>query len=547
MDIPRERLKVIEWSRARARVLATPLGRKASPLLALFVRSVRVESRHWTTYWARAGLGAVLLLVVWSVSGNGWTGAPGLTFFKGVVWFELIAITIFGLSYFASPISEEKEEQTLGLLRMAGLSPLVLLLGKSASRLLGALLLVAGQIPFTIFAVTLGGVSIAQIGAAYCTLGAYIFLLSNLALLASVIARRTAGAVTCCAVTLVAWFGSVPLLLYLRDEMAGHGRASLVFGTVGSALWKATPMERLGRIFDIAFAGPLAGWQVGSNLAIGAGCFLLAWLVLDRFGDRFMEDAVPAVSRSASTRRRRRPRVWRNALLWKDFYFLCGGLLGLGIRTLCYGLTLCPAVLHVAGSHGWIAAITPLMLVLAPFAFSIDVAVMSSRMFGSEQRERALVSLGTLPCSMRAIAWRKAMACMMAAAPAVVIVATAQVLALAEDPRIGFSDFDSDWILPLLDSFLTIVLMAHVVAFLSLYLKRGAAPFGFIVTLVGTFLVIQVAAVLALRNELWIEQHMRSLNHPIFYEGLYGSACAIAIVILHGLALRRLRLLAAES
>ena len=54
-------------------------------------------------------------------------------------------------------MAEEKEEQTLGLLRMTGLSPLSILLGKSTSRLCGALLLLAAQFPFTIFAVTLGG------------------------------------------------------------------------------------------------------------------------------------------------------------------------------------------------------------------------------------------------------------------------------------------------------------------------------------------------------------------------------------------------------
>ncbi|HEY3900412.1 MAG TPA: hypothetical protein VGM54_17525 [Chthoniobacter sp.] len=551
MNIPSERLKVSEWSRARAETLAMPTGQKASPLLALFIRSVREESRHWTTYGARAGLGAFLLLVVWAVSGEGWTGAPGLKFFKGVVWFELIGITIFGLSYFAAAISEEKEEQTLGLLRMTGLSPLVLLLGKSASRLSGALLLVAGQIPFTIFAITLGGVSFEQIGAAYCTLGAYIFLLSNLAVLAAVMARRTAGAVASCALLLVAWFGGVPLFLYLRDETAGHADVSRVFGTMGTMLWKATPMQRLGEILGTEFSGPLAGRQVESNLAIGLACFLLAWLALDCFGDRFQEgaaSAVPVGGRTIWTRCRRRPRAWRNAFFWKDFFFLQGGALGLGLRTLCYGLTLCPFVLRAAGSQGWIASLAQVMFILAPFAFSIDLVLMASRMFGSEQRERALASLGTLPCSMCAIAWRKALACVMAAAPAGAIVLTAQVLSLESNTYgVKFSPFDYDWIGPLFYVWLGMALMIHVTVFLSLYLKRGAAPLGYVITFVGAVVLVAITSMVFARNALWFAQHLPGLDSSLLYEIVHASVCTVAIVSLHVLGLRRLKVLAAES
>jgi hypothetical protein len=150
---------------------------------------------------------------------------------------------------------------------------------------------------------------------------------------------------------------------------------------------------------------------------------------------------------------------------------------------------------------------------------------------------------------MRAIAWRKALACMMAAAPAAVIVETVQILALMadRDPRYRLSSFDSDWIIPLFNVYLTIFLMAHVVAFLSLYLKRGAAPLGFIGTLVGAFLFLEIVAMLLLNNVLWIAQKLPGFNEPLFQEILYCVACAIVIAVLHGLALRRLRALAAES
>ena len=63
-------------------------------------------------------------------------------------------------------------------------------LGKSTSRLLGAILLLLVQLPFTLLAITLGGVTLNQVIAAYFSLMAYMVLLANVGLLCSVIKRR---------------------------------------------------------------------------------------------------------------------------------------------------------------------------------------------------------------------------------------------------------------------------------------------------------------------------------------------------------------------
>ena len=164
-----------------------------SPLLALFTRSLREDTRGRMTYFARGGLAAFTLLVTAGTTiGSRWKGAPGLEFFVVVVTLQAVCVTIAGLGYFASAVTEEKEEMTLGLLRMTNLNPLSILLGKSTSRLCGALLLLAVTFPFALLAVTLGGISAHQIVASLLALGAYTFFLCNLALLGSVIARRTA-------------------------------------------------------------------------------------------------------------------------------------------------------------------------------------------------------------------------------------------------------------------------------------------------------------------------------------------------------------------
>ena len=188
-------------------------------------------------------------------------GAPGLVFLQSATWLQAVFLTISGLGYFASAITEEKEEETLGLLRMTNLNPLSILLGKSTSRLCGALLLLAAQVPFTLMAVTLGGVSSGQVFAAYATLGAYTFLLCNLALLASVIARRTGGAALLTGTALFAgWIG----------------------GEFSSALAGLSPFRRLADIFKTGFHEPPVGWQVMGSAAVGVACFLIAWGLFER-------------------------------------------------------------------------------------------------------------------------------------------------------------------------------------------------------------------------------------------------------------------------
>ena len=102
---------------------------------------------------------------------------------------------------------------TLGLLRMAGIGPLALLSGKSIPRMFGAVLLLSSQFPFTLLAITLGGVTIHQVTATYYSLLSYTLLLANVALFCSVVSRRTSGAAFATAAA-IALFLFVPWWLF---------------------------------------------------------------------------------------------------------------------------------------------------------------------------------------------------------------------------------------------------------------------------------------------------------------------------------------------
>src|SRR5688572_9065861 len=137
--------------------------RTLRPLFALFLRSLREDTRARFPTILRATLISVVLLFLWS-NERSFTdlAAPGRQFFTIVTMLNLGFIGIAALSIFPSAIAEEKEDETLTLLRMTNLSPLAILFGKSTSRLTAALLLLAVQVPFTVLAITLGGVSLQQ-------------------------------------------------------------------------------------------------------------------------------------------------------------------------------------------------------------------------------------------------------------------------------------------------------------------------------------------------------------------------------------------------
>jgi hypothetical protein len=472
-----------------------------SALLALFARSLRQDTRSKSTHLGRAGLIIVLLMVLGSTQAlSGWAGAPGLLFFSTTMFIDFFFISLAGLSYFASAITEEKEEMTLGLLRMTNLNPLSILLGKSTSRLCGALLLLAAQLPFTLLAVAFGGISAGQIIAAYCTLAAYILLLSNLALLFSVVARRTAAA---------AFLTGIVLFIYL----AGYTMLPAVFSAIGYlfgieftnwdskpaaflAAWKnSSPLERLSAILKTGFGEGPVGTQVVSNIAAGVTLFLLAWTVFDIFNAE-QREATPLrgrVARSGSPARfTNAGRAWRHALLWKDFHFLAGGVLGgyFGslIKLIVYGLLLGSIVWqpYVPGrpAFRWDSAGFKIMGFMA-FALGMELTFAAARIFRHERRWKTLSSLAMLPVSLRSVAYQKILAALLTLWPGILYFCIG--VACASDTiwegiwkawhsqmgAVRFSNITLGW---LGLSILQALFFLHLVANLSLRVKWGAIP-----------------------------------------------------------------------
>src|SRR5690606_3130488 len=127
-----------------------------------------VDVRLLHSHIMRVALLACVMLTMLSAQAmSDVMGATGLMFFSQITFINLAFASLACPLLFATCITEEKEEQTLGLLRMANVRPITILTGKLAPRLASALLILVVQFPFTLLAITLGGVTSLQVSAAF--------------------------------------------------------------------------------------------------------------------------------------------------------------------------------------------------------------------------------------------------------------------------------------------------------------------------------------------------------------------------------------------
>jgi hypothetical protein len=133
---------------------------------------------------------------------------------------------------------------------MTNLDALSILLGKSTSRLIGALFILAAQLPFMLVAVTMGGLAVQQVLAGFVCLLAYAFLLANLGLMCSVIARRSSVATTVSGVFILGLL-VFPWWIYGGGQLAGGDEIEKLL----DAWSRATPFVRIGDVLRTGLLG----------------------------------------------------------------------------------------------------------------------------------------------------------------------------------------------------------------------------------------------------------------------------------------------------
>jgi len=339
-------------------------------------------------------------------------GAPGLLFFRLIFVMNAAFITLLGISFFATAISEEKEEDTLGLMQMAGINPLGILLGKLGGRLVQALLLVAVQYPFTLLAITMGGVSSHQIQAAFLGLAALVVFQSGLGLLCSTVAGSNRESAALMVAGMLAY---VLVPLCCREVLATYAASGMTLlspvRVLLSGLSQMCLFLEIGNIMTTNYTEPLLSLQVISNSVAGLIGIGLAWALFPWFSSR----SVPEGASRGLAAKGRGPlklfapgRVWANPFVWKDFFFVGGGWAGILCRVVFYPamwlvLTWSAPVFGVTGTRDQVQIYFMLVMSLG----TLDGALLIARVIRDEIRGRTVSTLVMLPGTVRKMIYSK--------------------------------------------------------------------------------------------------------------------------------------------
>ncbi len=431
-------------------------------VFALLERSLRIDARSWPTHLTRFGLiVAIYFTLCMTLITSDRFGAPGLRFFEGIAYLDVFFMTLMGIGFFSTPITEEKEEDTLGLMLMAGISPLGILLGKSGGRLIQALLLIAVQYPLMQLAVTMGGLSSVQVSAVSVGLLAYMVFLAGLGLLCSTLAPSNRNASGWVVIGLMLYF-AVP---YVAKQVFNEQ-------TLGSM----SVLLQLSDILSTGFNQSPLSLQVISNGIAGIIFAGLSWLF---FGVTARSPSTEVTSRGMVAERRAffrfppgRPQI--DPFIWKDFHFVSGGIGMILIRIAIYG-GMSLIFYELAQRFPLNDEYVDSCLFWMSFLIAIDAALVLSRSLHDEIRGQTLTSLIMLPHSSNTMVYYKFFGALLGWLPGPVIMLLFSLCTAAG--RAELWDFvrndDDRWIWLLL-----FALIPHFAIVAALYIRWGAVALG---------------------------------------------------------------------
>ncbi len=452
---------------------------------AFLTRSIRQESRLLSHHLVRGGMVVLMLyLLMLQVAGSRQMGASGLRLISSVMSCCYWCLTLLGVMYFAVAITEEKEEDTLPLLRMTGVRNFTLLLGKSLPRLAVVMLLILVAAPFLMLAVTLGGVVSEQIIASLLGLMCYAFCLSQAGLFASTVCRNSSNAVR---MTFLIWlvleFGH--WLFYVGGIAGAEWRLPLLQTlcmNVAGFLSERTMWNASGIYLMFDRSDSIWHPQMLSHLIVGIAFFGLSWRLFERFNQAAIAQGATASSvvprglqqRVNSVQSRR---SWEAALEWKSWQFEAGGRTWFWVWLVALpvvSISLVFSISVLVGDYLPAEVYAATLMTIGLATLALLMARLFGNVFNREIYQQTLVSLCMLPMSRAAILWRMALGLMPSVIPPVVCFGLGFVWMSFSEPgflKEAFEVVIEPWLWAGLG---WVAVTVHVGVLLSVYFRHGA-------------------------------------------------------------------------
>lgn len=472
---------------------------------SLFVWSLKSDARTFYPHVIRAFFCLIIfitVLVAWGAAST-LTSPIGLILFAGLCYTNVAVITVAGISYFVSAVTEEKDSGNLALLKLAGVSSLSIVLSKSFSRQIAAFALLIVQIPFTQLAVTLGGITPQQIFAAYLALTGWLLLVSNGALLCSVVCRTTGKAAALATIATLIFAIANPCLDSFLSLAGTKWMPPSFLSVVEFLKAQHDSMNIFARLQVILTSNAqvvLLAPQFTRSLLISLGLFTTSVMLFNRFSE---ESHRPEHGRRPGVRRILVNRAWQSAIAWKDFVFFGGGKTVWFVKLIAYvlvvlGFSLLQQLSFPSAPVPFSAETARSALITVVLFISLELLMYASNSLFLEMHHRTALDLLMLPKSVRSVLWQKTAAVLMSISPGIVV---ATILLVLEFDSISDTP---NWLAVTTIWLVVTLFLVHLSMLLSLYLRWAAMPIAVFITIllspvfagaaVGTFGLVDATA-----------------------------------------------------
>jgi len=448
-----------------------------SGVLTLFHWTLRMDSRSIYPHLIRVAFAfAMLFAMAIALADFFGTSRVGLRYFQSVCALNVVLITVSGISYFVTAVTEEKDAGTYALLRLAGMNSLSITLGKSTSRLVSSLMLLIVQVPFTFLAVTLGGILWQQVVAAYLALAVWMAFVANLALFCSVRCATSGRAAGLCGVLILLLF-TLPALIgdLVRVIPAGVLAAGTIrwLETIAEAIYSLSVAQRLTEV--LATGGTLVMFddQFWILTVAAVVLFILSTVMLDFWSAPDLPGNGDLPTNPAARRWLvRRPRLM--PIAWKEYVYFTGGHGFLLAKFAAGGLLYFGfQLVQTDGgrSVSWELSNDAGVDLFRTFALIIFVELLlySSGCLFYELRQATQSTLGTLPISATRVLLEKLAGCVVSLVPMVFWLILTIIMGFQ-----GVSRYCS--LTMVVSYFIMLGFSTHVAALLSLYTRWAALP-----------------------------------------------------------------------